>query len=155
MKSSAAEMSIGELAERFGLAAHVLRHWESVGVLRPDRRVNGRRRYTADHLTRVALILRGKDAGLTLEQMRDVLDAPGGPDRRELLTVHLGELDARIARLQLARRIVEHAASCSSDDFLTCPRVRGLLECSATAAPGRDLPRHTARVPSPSAGTGR
>lgn len=69
MESSGPEMSIGELAERFGLATHVLRHWEDVGPLRPARRVNGRRRSTPEHLTRVALILRGKDAGFSLERI--------------------------------------------------------------------------------------
>ena len=32
------EMTIGELAARFGLATHVLRHWEAVGLLGPERR---------------------------------------------------------------------------------------------------------------------
>jgi hypothetical protein len=29
------EMTIGELAARFGLATHVLRHWEAMGLLTP------------------------------------------------------------------------------------------------------------------------
>jgi hypothetical protein len=39
-----AELTIGELAARFGLATHVLRHWETKGLLSPARRVAGRRR---------------------------------------------------------------------------------------------------------------
>ncbi|WP_228829630.1 MerR family transcriptional regulator [Nocardia beijingensis] len=31
------DISIGELAARFGLATHVLRHWEDVGLLAPRR----------------------------------------------------------------------------------------------------------------------
>ncbi len=34
MKSS--PWTIGELAARFGLATHVLRHWEDVGLLTPS-----------------------------------------------------------------------------------------------------------------------
>jgi DNA-binding transcriptional MerR regulator len=44
-------MSIGALAARFGLATHVLRHWESMGLLHPVRDAGGRRRYGADDLT--------------------------------------------------------------------------------------------------------
>ncbi len=120
MKSSSVELSIGELAARFGLAPHVLRHWESIGLLRPARRVNGRRRYTAEHVGLVALILRGKDAGFSLEQMRDLLVAPDGETRRALLTDHLAALDAKIAQLQRARALVEHTLKCTADDFLTC-----------------------------------
>ncbi|WP_236700641.1 helix-turn-helix domain-containing protein [Allosalinactinospora lopnorensis] len=54
MKSTGTEYSIGEIAGRFGLATHVLRHWEAAGVLRPARRVNGRRRYDPEHLAQVA-----------------------------------------------------------------------------------------------------
>jgi MerR family transcriptional regulator, copper efflux regulator len=69
MKSSRddAEMTIGEIAQRFGLPTHVLRHWESVGLLAPTRAVAGRRRYDRDHLYRVAVILRAKEAGFGLD----------------------------------------------------------------------------------------
>lgn len=128
MKSSSVELSIGELAERFGLAPHVLRHWESVGLLQPSRRVNGRRRYTPDTLARVALILRGKDAGFSLEQMRELLTAPDGAARRAMLAEHLAALDTKIAQLQLARSLVEHTLECTAEDFLTCPNLAAMLE---------------------------
>jgi DNA-binding transcriptional MerR regulator len=64
MKSS--EMSIGELATRFGLAPHVLRHWESMGLLTPNRETGGQRRYDDADLARVAMILMGKEAGFGL-----------------------------------------------------------------------------------------
>jgi len=75
MKSSsrtAATMTIGELSARFDLAPHVLRHWEAMGLLAPAARVNGRRRYAQEHLTRVAMIVGGKSGGLSLEQLRDL-----------------------------------------------------------------------------------
>jgi DNA-binding transcriptional MerR regulator len=47
-------MAIGQVAGHFSLPAHVLRHWESVGLLSPARVEGGRRRYTRDDLFRVA-----------------------------------------------------------------------------------------------------
>src|SRR4051794_12544791 len=76
MKSSgdngASATSIGALAARFGLATHVLRHWESTGLLHPVRDAGGRRRYGADDLTRVATILIFKEAGLGLDTIRSL-----------------------------------------------------------------------------------
>ena len=45
--------SVGELAERVGLATHVLRHWEDVGLLSPVRDGSGYRRYTGSSQSRV------------------------------------------------------------------------------------------------------
>ncbi|MEU7915795.1 MerR family transcriptional regulator [Microbispora bryophytorum] len=57
MKSSAT-IGIGEAAARFGLATHVLRHWESVGLLTPARVAGDRRRYGPGDLFRVAVLER-------------------------------------------------------------------------------------------------
>ena len=58
-------LSIGELAAEFGLAPHVLRHWESEGVLEPAAREGGKRRYDESARMRIGTILRGQDAAQT------------------------------------------------------------------------------------------
>ncbi len=115
-----ASMRIGELAGRFGLAPHVLRHWETMGLLTPAARVNGRRRYTRDHLVRVATIVRGKAGGLSLDQLRELLNAAGPAERRDLLREQLAELDRRLTELRGSRALVEHALSCPAEDFTRC-----------------------------------
>lgn len=114
-------MSIGQLAGRFGLATHVLRHWEVEGLLTPAARVNGRRRYQQEHVDRVAMIIRGKEAGLSLRDIRDMLDAPDPDSRRVVLTRHLATLEERITQAQAAKAMVEHALQCTADDFTRCP----------------------------------
>ena len=73
MKSSS--WSVGEVAERFDLPTNVLRHWETVGLLAPARDGAGRRRYSRDDVGRVAIILRSKSAGMSLEQIGVLLDS--------------------------------------------------------------------------------
>ncbi|MEV7526218.1 MerR family transcriptional regulator [Streptomyces sp. NPDC091371] len=125
MKSSA-EMTIGEVAERFGLATHVLRHWESAGLLTPARQRTGHRRYGQADLARVAVILIAKDAGLDLGRIREVF-ATGDPmDRRDLLHGHLAELERRIARATAAKNLIEHALACPQP-FDTCPHARAAI----------------------------
>jgi DNA-binding transcriptional MerR regulator len=75
MKSSRGRpWTIGELAERFDLPTHVLRHWEDMGLLAPARDSAGRRRYVEADLYRVAVILSSKAAGMSLEQVRNLVD---------------------------------------------------------------------------------
>jgi MerR family transcriptional regulator, copper efflux regulator len=124
MKSS--EMTIGELAAHFRLATHVLRHWEAVGLLTPARRVNGRRRYGPEHRTRVAIIVHGKQVGLSLAQLHELLSVGGG-GRRAVLAAHHRDLERRIADATAAKILVEHALDCDQPDFLDCPRFQQLV----------------------------
>lgn len=121
MKSS--QMSIGDLAGQFGLATHVLRHWEDVGLLAPERDTAGRRRYGRTELVRVATILRSQAAGMSLEQIGVLLDADA-PRRHQVLEAHVAELDRRMEEMQLSREMTLHAMSCRAHDVANCPGFR-------------------------------
>ncbi|WP_433729753.1 MerR family transcriptional regulator [Actinoplanes sp. CA-051413] len=121
------EYSIGELAGRFGLATHVLRHWEDMGLLTPARRVAGRRVYGTAHVTRVAEILLGKDAGFSLEQLRELFTAPDRKQRREVLRSQLTQVLERIARLTLSQTMLEHGLRCRHQDYQACPHFQAMV----------------------------
>jgi DNA-binding transcriptional MerR regulator len=121
------EYTIGELAARFGLATHVLRHWEDVGLLAPERRVAGQRVYGPPHVTRVAEILLGKDAGFSLDQLRELFTAPDRDRRREVLRAQLAQVQQRIARLTLSQTLLEHGLRCPHPDYQSCPRFRDMV----------------------------
>lgn len=124
MKST---LSIGELAARFGLETHVLRHWEDVGLLAPARDGADRRRYDRDDLVRVAVILRSKSAGMSLEQIGVLLDA-GAAGRHRVLEDHIADLDRRMAEMRRSREMTEHALRCRAHDIATCPRFKAAVE---------------------------
>jgi MerR family copper efflux transcriptional regulator len=130
MKSS--ELTIGELAEQFDLAPHVLRHWESMGLLTPAARVNGRRRYGHEHVHRVAVILRCKAGGLSLDQVRQVLTSRSPTERRGVLAEHRADLDRRIAEMETARTMIDHALNCRAKDIAQCPGFLRIVEDSLT-----------------------
>lgn len=124
MKSSRRDedlWSIGEMAARFGLETHVLRHWEDVGLLLPTRDGAGRRLYDRDDLVRVAVVLRSKAAGMSLEQIAVMLDADAA-DRHRVLQEHIADLDRRMAEMERSRAMTEHALRCRAHDIATCPR---------------------------------
>lgn len=123
--------SIGEVARRFGLATHVLRHWESMGLLAPARS-GGQRRYDDADLARVAVILMSKEAGLGLTELRAFLSGD-----EDVLRRHLAVLDRRIAEAQTAKAMVEHALSCPAS-FDECTHARDQI---AARVPSLRLPR--------------
>lgn len=125
MKSSVqdSDLTIGELAGRFGLPTHVLRHWESMGLLAPARDAGGQRRYRGADLARVAMILIGKEAGLGLRELSVLLSAANPMEHADLLRRHISVLEHRIAEARAAKDLLEHALSCPLS-FDACPHAR-------------------------------
>jgi MerR family copper efflux transcriptional regulator len=122
MKSSDG-WTIGELAHRFGLATHVLRHWESVGLLAPERDGGGQRRYGEDDLMRVAGILLAKETGFGLRETRALLDTGDPTGHRDRLRQHVARLEERIAAATAAKELIEKALACPLP-FGECPHAR-------------------------------
>jgi len=118
---------VGDVAAKFGLATHVLRHWEDVGLLRPARDGAGRRRYGLDDLGRVAVIIRSKDSGMSLEQIAVLLDAEAA-DRHRVLQAHVDDLDRRMAEMERSREMTLHALSCRAHDVATCPNFKRFID---------------------------
>jgi MerR family transcriptional regulator, copper efflux regulator len=137
--------SIGEVAARFGLPTHVLRHWEAQGLLTPAR-AGDRRRYSDADLYRVAAILISKEAGFGLADIRTMLAARCARTRHELMARHRERLLARIARTQAALDMLE-GGPCPHDDIMTCPHFQGLLadRLQAASVTGSDS-RHADRT---------
>ncbi|WP_222106441.1 MerR family transcriptional regulator [Catellatospora sichuanensis] len=135
MKSTGG-FTIGELAHEFGLATHVLRHWESMGLLQPGRDGVGQRRYGEADLVRVALILIGKEAGFGLRELQILLGTDNPMSHPELLRRHVAALEDRIARATAAKQLIEHALACPAA-FDECPHAK---EQIAARIPSRMAP---------------
>ncbi len=119
--------SVGDVAARFDLPTNVLRHWETVGLLAPARDSAGRRRYSRDDVGRVAVVVRSKAAGMSLDQVAHLLDA-GSEGRRDVLTAHLADLDRRMEEMRISRDMTQHALDCRAHDVTTCPNFRKRVE---------------------------
>ena len=80
-----AEFSIGELAREFDVTPRTIRFYEDQGLLAP-RREGQRRIYAQRDRTRLKLTLRGKRLGLSLSEIRELIDMyePGRDDRPQL-----------------------------------------------------------------------
>lgn len=68
--------SIGEVSREFGVTLRALRFYEDKGLIAPLRQ-GVTRLYRPEDLRRLALILKGKKLGFTLQRIRALIDAPG------------------------------------------------------------------------------
>jgi DNA-binding transcriptional MerR regulator len=121
--------TIGELAQRTGVAPSALRYYEELGLMPPAVRVSGQRRYDRSAADFVGMILLLRDVGFSLSEMKE-LTASGSRSseaRLKLARHKLTELDERISRAKVARVALEHALRCRHQDLLDCPNFAGVL----------------------------
>src|SRR5215831_7450834 len=99
-------MMRSEVARRAGCSGETLRHYESVGLLKPKRRGTGEYRdYEARDVARVVLIRNARSLGLSLKAIRDLLrladDRTLPCDKIDrLATLHLTDVREKIAQLE-------------------------------------------------------
>uniref|UniRef100_UPI0032B29652 redox-sensitive transcriptional activator SoxR n=1 Tax=uncultured Abyssibacter sp. TaxID=2320202 RepID=UPI0032B29652 len=73
-------LSVGEVAERAGVAVSTLHFYEAQGLIKAWRNAGNQRRYAREVLRRVAVIKVAQRAGMPLKTIRDAFDAL--PDQR-------------------------------------------------------------------------
>ena len=102
-------MHIGEVARSVGVRTSAIRYYESQGIIRPAvRGLNGYRYYAADAVNLVEFIKRAQSLGLTLKEIKSLLEL-NCEDRgrcghaKQLVRAHLQEIDKTIAELQQLR----------------------------------------------------
>jgi DNA-binding transcriptional MerR regulator len=102
-----AEFSISELAQEFDVTPRAIRFYEDQGLLAP-RRAGQRRIYTARDRTRLKLTLRGKRLGLSLSEIRELIDMyEPGRDARPQLERFLSVLESHKTSLLQQRADIE------------------------------------------------
>lgn len=122
-------MRIGDAAAALGIEAHVLRHWESVGLLAPPRSPSGHRSYGPEILDYARLIRLLQRTGLTLDQIKQ-LGLGAYDERQRLIAAKRAEVREHIALLHATDRFLEHLGNCSHPIIAEC------AECSAFVRKG-------------------
>lgn len=118
--------SIGEVAQRAGLATSALRFYEEHGLLTSERNTAGHRRYQPDALRRISFIRVAQRVGLTLAEIREALDTlpdsrtPTRADWETLARAWQPMLDERITLLQLMRDRLDGCIGCGCLSLDNC-----------------------------------
>lgn len=122
------------MVRRSGIPASTLRFYEEKGLIASVGRRGLRRQFDDSVLERLALIVVGRAAGFSLDEIA-LMFAPSNPPRidRQMLLAKADELDKSIAELTAVRDALRHAADCRAPSHMECPTFRRILN---TAAPG-------------------
>src|ERR687893_436014 len=116
-------MRIGEVARRAGVNVSLIRYYEEIGLLPSPARVSGQRRYDEPVLRRLAVIDVAQRAGLSLDEIRELVEHGNHPMSarlRELADRRLPEIDALIERAERVRQWLQAAQSCDCQAIDDC-----------------------------------
>ncbi len=105
-----AMLNIGEFARLGQVSPRMLRHYDEIGMLRPEQTdpSNGYRRYGAQQLSRLHRILALRDLGFTLEQIRDILEEnPPVEQLRGMLRMRQAQIEQTVEEERERLRRVE------------------------------------------------
>ena len=121
----ATTLTIGQLAQQFGLKTSAIRYYERVGVLPEPDREHGHRRYGPDAVRRLEVLEVAKRAGFTLEEARLLLQrsdagTPAFESLRDLAARKLPDVEALIQRAQEMRAWLLTATACSCTTLDVC-----------------------------------
>jgi DNA-binding transcriptional MerR regulator len=96
-------LTVGELARAAGMTTKALRHYDQLGLFRPDGvdEGNGYRWYAADRVPQARLIARLRTVGLPLEAVAECLGSGGDPDVVDrVVEQHRRRLESRLTRVR-------------------------------------------------------
>lgn len=120
------ELTIGELAERSGVATSALRFYEAEGLISARRTHGNQRRYDRAMLRRVALVQAGRRAGIPLRTIGEALAGlphdrtPTKRDWERLSRAWHRDVEERIKGLELLRERLTSCIGCGCLSLQVC-----------------------------------
>ena len=130
-------MNIGDAATASGVSAKMIRHYESIGLIRaPLRTESNYRVYSPEDVHALRFIKRARTLGFSIEKTAMLLGlwqdrSRASADVKELALAHIADLEEKIFELQEMVSTLKHLAHCcSGDDRPDCPILNDLAQVS-------------------------
>ncbi len=126
MLGSVTQLTIGQLAERAGVATSAIRFYESRGLIHAVRTSGNQRRFEQATLRRIAFIRTAQRVGLSLDEVADALATlpenrtPTKADWSRLSRAWRPRLDDQIERLERLRDKLDGCIGCGCLSLRTC-----------------------------------
>ena len=145
--SEPAELTIGEVARRAGVATSLIRYYERIGLLPEPQRSAGQRRYDTEILGTLGFIGVAQSAGFKLREIKQLVAGVDGPDgmavqMRSLSSRKLDEVEALLERTRAMKGWLEVATQCGCATPAECnlfPAAEGTPQ--AVVVHGKDCRR--------------
>lgn len=122
------DMTIGKLAAQADVNVETVRYYHRIGLLTEPPRTGSYRHYGDEDLQHLHFIRRAKEAGFSLEEIRELLHLDAVTDRgriRAMAALRLQDIQARIQDMQmLAARLQDLVSQCADEkNHACCPIV--------------------------------
>ena len=125
--------AIGAMSRETGVNIETIRYYEKIGLLKPpERTASGHRLYSRDDQARLGFILRGRDLGFSIGELKSLLTLVDSHDYScgevlELTDGHLASVRRKIIDLKkLERTLADVSAQCDGGDVPECPIIDAL-----------------------------
>ena len=132
-----ARFTISRLTRETGCKAPTIRYYEQIGLLpQPPRTTGNQRRYSPEHVARLAFIRHSRELGFSQAEIRELLELADAPDRSceavtEIARAHLDDVKHRIARLTALQAELERMiAVCGGGRVENCRIIETLADHS-------------------------
>ncbi|WP_341365650.1 redox-sensitive transcriptional activator SoxR [Yoonia sp. BS5-3] len=119
-------LSIGDLADRTGLAVSAIRFYETHGIVKPLRNKGGHRRYGRADIRRLSFVMAAQTLGFPLSEIAVHLHAlpdhkaPTKADWTRISKSFRNQIDARIAALEDLRDKLDGCIGCGCLSLKSC-----------------------------------
>jgi DNA-binding transcriptional MerR regulator len=131
---------IGDVARRVGLSLRTVRYYEEMGLVNPARRTQGGfRLYSEADVARFYVLKGMKPAGLTLEEIRELMALFDQPASRSAATRDPGELRAILGSLTKYEARVEESVDRLEQHLIEVRRLRSRIRERVAACQSRLL----------------
>ena len=117
-KSTSGGLTIGDLADRTGLAVSAIRFYEDQGLVAPPRNAGGQRRFDRGDIRRLSFVMISQQLGFSLAEIRALFQGlpagrtPTKADWTRIGRVFRATLDERIATMTLLRDKLDGCIGC-------------------------------------------
>jgi len=144
-----AGLTIGDLAQRTGLAVSAIRFYETHGIVAPVRNAGGHRRYGRHDLRRLSFVMAAQQMGFPLAEIAAHLaplpahKAPSKADWTRISKTFRKDIDARITALTDLREKLDGCIGCGCLSLTDCALYNPDDIQGATGAGPRSLKQFT------------
>ena len=120
-------MNIADVAAKSGLPAKTIRYYEEIGLIKPQRGMNGYRAFRESDLHKLTFLGRARSLGFSIEECRALLAlyedrSRASADVKALAQDHLDQIGDKITALQaMQATLTELIHACAGDARPDCP----------------------------------